>query len=68
MPFLNLTSRELELLEKLSNGWSNKQIAAALDIKPNTVRVHLQNIFPKLGVHSRFEAIVMFKDLERSGK
>jgi DNA-binding NarL/FixJ family response regulator len=57
---MNLTPREMQLLEMLSKGWSNKQIATELRIKPNTVRVHLQNIFPKLAVHNRFEAMIMY--------
>jgi two-component system NarL family response regulator len=51
-----LTERELEVLQLLSRGLSNRQIAAALTLSENTIRVHLARIFEKLGVSSRTEA------------
>lgn len=51
-----LTVREQELLNLLSYGWSNKQIAKALGIELATVKNHLHNTYQKLGVHSRVEA------------
>ena len=51
-----LTERELEVLHLLSQGLSNRQIAAALTLSENTIRVHIARIFPKLGVSSRTEA------------
>ena len=62
MTMFNLTSREMEILERLARGWSNKRIAIDLDIEPNTVRVHLSNIYPKMNVHNRFEAIVRYNN------
>jgi len=52
-----LTERELEVLQAAAQGRGNKAIAAALSISPQTVQVHLRNIFGKLGVNSRSEAI-----------
>jgi DNA-binding CsgD family transcriptional regulator len=54
-----LTPRELEVLGLLSAGQTNKQIATALQISPRTVNFHLDNIYRKLGVASRTEALVV---------
>jgi signal transduction histidine kinase len=53
-----LTSRELEVLQRLAEGLSNKEIARALVITPRTVNFHLDNIYSKLGVSSRTEAAI----------
>jgi two-component system nitrate/nitrite response regulator NarL len=58
-PFAELTPRELEILECVADGSSNKLIARALDITEGTVKLHVKSILRKLGVRSRVEAAVM---------
>jgi len=53
-----LSERELQVLQSGAEGLSNKQIAVQLSIGPRTVQTHWRNIFDKLGVCSRTEAIV----------
>ena len=52
----NLTARELEVLNMLARGLTNKQIGRALDISDNTVRNHVNSIIEKLEVSDRTEA------------
>ena len=57
-PFAELTPRELEILECIADGSSNKMIARALDITDGTVKLHVKEILRKLGLRSRVEAAV----------
>ncbi|NLN27662.1 MAG: response regulator transcription factor [Firmicutes bacterium] len=52
-----LTEREHEILQLIAKGYSNKEIAAALFISDNTVKTHISNLFDKLGVRDRTEAV-----------
>jgi DNA-binding CsgD family transcriptional regulator len=56
-PSLGLTTREAEVLGWVSRGKTNAQIAEILFISPLTVRKHLENVFEKLGVHTRTAAV-----------
>jgi PAS domain S-box-containing protein len=52
-----LTRREIEILRLMTSGANTKTMAAKLNVSPATIRNHVQNIFGKLGVHSRLEAV-----------
>jgi pimeloyl-ACP methyl ester carboxylesterase/DNA-binding CsgD family transcriptional regulator len=56
--FASLSDREREVLTLIADGLSNTDIAARLDISEKTVRNHTSNLFDKLGVWSRAQAIV----------
>lgn len=55
-----LTLRETEILQLLSTGKMNKEVADALEISHGTVRKHIQNIYQKLHVNTRVEAVNLF--------
>jgi DNA-binding NarL/FixJ family response regulator len=55
----NLAARELEVLQHLAAGRRNRAIASALNISENTVKFHVRNLFRKLDVRSRTEAIAL---------
>ncbi|MEM1321003.1 MAG: response regulator transcription factor [Bacteroidota bacterium] len=57
-PETNLTKREQEVLRLLCKGKSYKVIADSLYVSPNTVRFHLKNIYKKLQVNSKYEAVI----------
>lgn len=52
-----LTVKEIETLEYMKKGYSNKEIAGYLQVTPNTISTHVKHIYSKLSVHSRGEAI-----------
>jgi len=53
----SLTRRELEVLRLMAGGTNTAAAAEKLHVSPATIRNHVQNIFGKLGVHSRLEAV-----------
>jgi DNA-binding NarL/FixJ family response regulator len=57
-----LTDRELEVLERLSEGLSNKDIAARLHISTATVRSHVSHILSKLNVTNRTQAAIYARE------
>lgn len=59
-PLTTLTRRELEVLSDLASGRTNKQIARDLGVSLNTVKFHVRNLFQKLGVNSRGQAISLY--------
>ena len=60
--FGSLSEREREVLALITDGLSNTDIAARLAISEKTVRNHTSNLFDKLGVWSRAQAIVFARD------
>jgi PAS domain S-box-containing protein len=54
-----LTRREIEILKLVAGGVNTRGVAQRLHVSPATVRNHLQNVFGKLGVHSRLEAVTV---------
>jgi DNA-binding NarL/FixJ family response regulator len=67
-PFPMLTDREEELLALIANGSSNAEIARTLVVSDKTVRNHITNIFAKLGVTDRAQAIVRARDAGLGGR
>jgi DNA-binding CsgD family transcriptional regulator len=61
--YLRLSERELEVLELVAAGLSNKEIAGKLYVSINTVKTHLQKVFEKLGVNRRTQAVEKAKSL-----
>ncbi len=54
---INLSEREAEVLQQLCKGLSYTAIADNLILSPSTIRKHIENIYKKLQVHSKLEAI-----------
>jgi DNA-binding NarL/FixJ family response regulator len=61
-PFPELTEREREILDLVARGRSNAEITAQLVVSPKTIRNHVSNIFAKLQVRDRAEAIVRARE------
>jgi DNA-binding NarL/FixJ family response regulator len=53
-----LTAREVEILKMLATGMANKQIAYKLKISEKTVRNHVSNMYEKLGIYDRAQAVL----------
>jgi two-component system NarL family response regulator len=56
MPLSELTARELEVLTLIVKGLTNSEIAGVLKISKGTVKIHVNNIYGKLGVNDRTQA------------
>lgn len=54
---VDLSKREVEILEQISKGLNYQQIAENLFIAPSTVRKHIENIYKKMQVHNKMEAV-----------
>lgn len=70
-PRVSVTVRELEVLQLIAKGLRNKEIGASLEIAEDTVKIHIKNIFGKLAVIDRTQAVVIasrrgFINLERA--
>lgn len=60
---LGISAREREVLEEIVAGRSNKEIAARLNVSPNTVKTHVARLFEKLGAKRRTDAIRKAREL-----
>jgi NarL family two-component system response regulator LiaR len=61
---LGLTGQEIRVLEQLAAGQSNKEIARTLGLSPNTVKTHVANLYGKLGVQRRTQAVGLARELQ----
>jgi DNA-binding NarL/FixJ family response regulator len=61
---LGLTGQEMKVLERLAAGQSNKEIARTLGLSPNTVKTHVANLYAKLEVSRRTQAVSKARDLQ----
>ena len=59
---ITLPKRAVQLLEMLEQGWSNKQVADALNLSEHTVKVHFWRLFNRIGVTSRGQALRWWRD------
>ena len=60
---LGISARELTVLREIASGRSNKEIAAALHVSPNTVKTHVARLFEKLDAKRRTDAIARAREL-----
>ena len=61
---VTLSERESEVLALVAQVMPNKKIARALDVTPHTVKFHLRNIYMKLGVSERDQALARWRELQ----
>ncbi len=66
-PIQSLSRKERQILEALATGLSNKELSRELDISPNTVKFHLSNVYEKLAVRNRAQAIAYFYSSRAAG-
>jgi LuxR family maltose regulon positive regulatory protein len=59
-----LSERELEVLQLIAQGLTNREIGDRLFLSLNTVKAHTRNIYGKLGVHSRMQAVSRARELD----
>ena len=59
-----LSKKEQRVLHCLAQGMSNQKIAEALFVSPNTIKTHTRNIYSKLGVNNRVQAVERLRKLE----
>lgn len=64
-PLSELTERELDVLQEVARGMSNKLVALALHISEETVKVHIRNLLRKLNVRSRVAATIIYLENKR---
>ena len=57
-----LTNRELQILRHIAEGRNNKDISGLLFLSIETVKSHIKNIFKKLHVNNRFEAVITARE------
>jgi len=60
---LGISPREVAVLQEIAAGRSNKEIAARLNVSPNTVKTHIARLFEKLGARRRTDAIRRAREL-----
>jgi ATP/maltotriose-dependent transcriptional regulator MalT len=60
---VSLTGREVEILKLISKGLSNSEIAEGLGVTNNTIKTHVKNIYGKLQVNRRVQAVARAKEL-----
>lgn len=66
-PIYSLSRKEKVILEALSSGMSNRELSKSLRISTNTVKFHLSNIYEKLSVKNRAQAIVYYYSSQTAG-
>lgn len=66
-PLFQLTRREKAMLEAMAKGLTNKELAGEFDVSVNTVKFHLSNLYDKLGVKNRSQAIAFYFSARMEG-
>ena len=63
LELFGITPRELEVLQLIADGLSNKEIALRVFVSENTIKTHLSRVFDKLGARRRTQAVQIAKEL-----